>query len=94
MKAVFGQPVLANPWRLCGMAVAAQLQRCGYGGLVRDACLAHIAEQHATLLWCNARVPAVGFYQRAGLESLGDQFDIPTVGPHYIMARPVDQLIK
>ncbi len=39
------------------------------------------------LLWCNARVVALGFYTKLGLHTEGDEFDIPGIGPHYVMTR-------
>ncbi|WP_114166099.1 GNAT family N-acetyltransferase [Exiguobacterium sp. TNDT2] len=35
--------------------------------------------------WCNAREVAVRFYERNGLVKIGDAFDIPGIGPHYVM---------
>ena len=37
--------------------------------------------------WCNARTPAVGFYQKQGWTVVSDLFDIPSAGPHYRMAK-------
>ena len=34
------------------------------------------------LRWCNARMTAVGFYQRHGWTIVSPVFDIPTAGPH------------
>ena len=39
------------------------------------------------LLWCNARLIAVPFYQKLGWTIVSDQFDIPTAGPHHRMMR-------
>ena len=38
-------------------------------------------------LWCNARTPAVGFYQRMGWAVVSDVFEIPTAGPHVRMTK-------
>ena len=38
-------------------------------------------------LWCNARLPAVPFYQRLGWRIISDRFDVPTAGPHHRMRR-------
>ena len=40
------------------------------------------ARSPVRLFWCNARVPALRFYQRHGWRIVSDQFDIPTAGPH------------
>jgi len=42
------------------------------------------------LLWCNARVPAVGFYESLGWRVVSERFEIPTAGPHVKMVRRLD----
>jgi len=42
---------------------------------------------YALQFWCNARKPAVRFYQRLGWKTDGEEFDIPTAGPHFKMTR-------
>ena len=37
------------------------------------------------LLWCNARLAAVGFYERAGMVTTGDVWEEPVIGPHIAM---------
>lgn len=70
--------------RLRGMAVEPALQGQGIGAALvwRMQAIAQEANQE---LWCNARVPAVGFYEKLGWRTEGEPFDIPTVGPHYVM---------
>lgn len=70
--------------QLRGMAVAPGHQGRGIGAaLVREA--QRRARESGRGLWCNARVSAVGFYQKMGWQIDGDRFDIPDVGPHYVM---------
>jgi GNAT superfamily N-acetyltransferase len=60
--------------------------RTGIGrALLRVAERELAAEGGPRLLWCNARLGAVGFYERLGWTVVSDVFDIPTVGPHRIM---------
>ena len=42
-------------------------------------------EQRRPSLWCNARLHAVGFYERQGWKVEGDEFDVPDIGPHFVM---------
>ncbi|MCW2955518.1 MAG: acetyltransferase, family [Thermoleophilia bacterium] len=77
-------------WRLRGMAAAPSAQRTGGGAAALAAVEAHVREHGGTLLWCNARTPAVPFYERAGWVVVGDEFDIPGVGPHFVMEKPLD----
>ena len=54
-----------------------------------EGCVDLVAESGGAELWCNARLPAVGFYRRGGFEVVSDEFDVPGIGPHVVMARAV-----
>jgi ribosomal protein S18 acetylase RimI-like enzyme len=82
-------PELPAAWRLRGMATDAALQGRGVGRGVLDALLAGIVARGGALVWCNARTTAAGFYERAGFHVVGDVFEIPDLGPHARMARPL-----
>ncbi len=75
----------ASAFRLRGMATRPDLQGTGLGRAVLRRCIEHAREAGAEVLWCNARVGALGFYRRLDFETLGDAFDIPGIGPHYVM---------
>jgi GNAT superfamily N-acetyltransferase len=79
------QPEVEEAWQLRGMATLPEVRGFGCGGSLVRACLDHAHEQGGTLLWCNARTPAVRFYLKHGLQTLGKEFDIPTAGPHFRM---------
>ena len=70
--------------QLRGMATAPEWQGKGVGGAVLEAVQAH-ALNRGLPLWCNARVSAVGFYEKSGWQTEGAIFDVPTVGPHMTM---------
>jgi ribosomal protein S18 acetylase RimI-like enzyme len=76
-------------WRLRGMAVPSKYQGMGYGAALLRACMEHARHQGGTLLWCNARTPAAGFYRKLGFEVKGNEFELPGIGPHYLMWRPL-----
>ena len=67
-------------WQLRGMAVAPSWRGAGVGGQL----LRHITEHLPAprTVWCNARLPAVGFYQRHGWAVVSEPFEIAGVGPH------------
>ena len=46
-----------------------------------------IKNNHVSRLWCNARVTAIGFYEKVGFEKVSDEFEIPDVGPHVLMSK-------
>jgi GNAT superfamily N-acetyltransferase len=79
-------------WRLRGMATRPELRGQGVGRRLLLGCFRHVRAAGGGLLWCNARCVALGFYQRLGLRTEGAQFDIPGIGPHYVMCRWLAQL--
>ena len=82
-------PDLVDAWQLRGMATIPSAQRQGCGSALVRACIDAAEQAGAKILWCNARRPASAFYLRHGFEILGEEFDIPTAGPHYRMWRSV-----
>jgi predicted GNAT family N-acyltransferase len=57
-------------YQLRGMATCQNYQHMGVG---------------KKLLWCNARVTALSFYEKLGFISVGEEFEIHLVGPHFVM---------
>ena len=75
-------------WQLRGMATEPEFQKRGIG----QALLAHaegtiLKASDVHLFWCNARVPAVGFYEKQGWVCVSEAFEIPTAGPHRRMRK-------
>ena len=65
-------------WQLRGMAVAAHQQGTGLGAQVLLAAVDVVRQAAGPLLWANARVSALGFYERLGFSIVGSVF---THGP-------------
>ena len=78
-------------WRLRGMATRPEARNQGIGSAVLQGCIAHVGSQGGGLLWCNARVPAIGLYRRAGFTTYGDEWVDPDIGPHIVMWRTVGE---
>jgi ribosomal protein S18 acetylase RimI-like enzyme len=76
-------------WRIRGMATTPQARGRGAGTAVLDALAAHAIAQGATRLWCNARTPARSLYERAGFRIASDEFELPDIGPHFVMERNI-----
>jgi GNAT superfamily N-acetyltransferase len=75
-------------WQLRGMATDHAHQGRGYGGELPRYALSFVAlDSQVRLFWCNARVPAIPFYERHGWKVDSEEFDIPTAGPHRKMAK-------
>lgn len=77
-------------YRLRGMATHPDFQRKGLSRELLKVAFPIIKQNLCTLVWCNARVEAVGFYQTVGFEKVGEQFDIPDVGLHYLMFKKIE----
>ncbi len=78
---------MAAGWRLRGMATDPEARGRGHGRRLLSASVDHVAAAQGGELWCNARLVAVPFYRAAGFEVVGGEFDIPGIGPHYVMRR-------
>ena len=75
-------------WQLRGMAVDEGCQGQGIGRAILLEIERSILEQSdVRLMWCNARLAALGFYGGMGWDAVGDRFQIPTAGPHYKMTK-------
>jgi len=76
-------------FQLRGMAVLDEFQKKGYGERLVSEAEICIREQNGSLIWFNAREAAVDFYKKMGYEIVGDAFDIPTIGIHFVMRKMV-----
>jgi ribosomal protein S18 acetylase RimI-like enzyme len=83
-------------WRLRGLASEPALQGRGLGGRVLDFGIAELARRLAArgeasaALWCNGRTGAQRFYERHGFQPIGELFETPGTGPHYVFWRRID----
>ncbi len=76
-------------FQLRGMAVLDEFQKKGYGERLVSEAECCIKEQNGSLIWFNAREAAVDFYKKMGYEIVGDAFDIPTIGIHFVMKKMI-----
>ena len=72
-------------FQLRGMATLVDFQGFGAGKLMLEKALSILKEFNIDCLWCNARIKAVNFYKKQGLQTFGEKFDIAYVGEHYVM---------
>ncbi len=75
--------------RIRAMATAPEVRGQGVGELLLDACVDEARAQGALLVWCNARLAAVGFYRRYGFRAVSEPFSVEGIGPHVRMARTI-----
>lgn len=72
-------------YQLRGMAVAKKQQGKGLGKAIFLKGEEILKKKSINILWFNARTSAVNFYKKLGGKISGEEFHIPTVGPHYLM---------
>jgi predicted N-acetyltransferase YhbS len=79
-----------NAWQLRGMAVSGDLQGAGIGAKVLLGAIDVVRDAGAPLLWANARVTALGFYERLGFEVVGEEYlHGPLQLPHKVIVLPL-----
>jgi len=74
-----------NSYQLRGMAVKKDLQEKGIGKEIVRITLEVLKDRNCSLVWCNAREKAVGFYENLGFIKVGEHFQIPKVGFHFVI---------
>ncbi len=75
-------------WRLRGMATDDGFRSKGIGrSLLNFAEQILLNENPIRLFWCNARAPAIRFYESQDWKIVSDVFEVPTAGPHYVMMK-------
>ena len=72
-------------FQLRGMAVLNEYQGLGFGNTILDEVCKFVEAKKAEILWFNAREIAVKFYQNYGFSVLGNSFEIPEIGTHFVM---------
>lgn len=77
-------------YRLRGMATLPEHQGQGLSSALLRTAFPVIKQNQCTLLWCNAREKAMGFYSKVGFTATGDHFSIPHVGKHVLMSIKID----
>lgn len=77
-------------YQLRGMATLETYQGMGAGKLMMKEIFVKFKAMEIGCLWCNARIEAVDFYKKQGLQIYGLRFEIPYIGAHYLMFKKLD----
>jgi predicted GNAT family N-acyltransferase len=75
------RPEARVPWQLRGMATAPTVRGAGAGRQLVAEGLERVAKLGGDLVWCDARIGAVGFYERMGFRVVTEPYD-KTWGVH------------
>ncbi len=78
---------LRQAWRIRGMAVLTIFQGQSIGSQLLESCINHAISEKGEVVWCNARSNVVKFYHRAGFKVIGDEFELPNIGSHFLLAK-------
>ena len=72
-------------YQLRGMATLESHRGKGIGNQLVNFAVVYMRGQKVNYVWCNARKKAVPFYKNLGFETISDEFDVPVIGPHYVL---------
>ncbi len=90
VASIYSEPIpgTTDPaWRIRGMATLPEHRGEGHARRLVEAGLTRARQIHPGPAWCNARTTAAGYYERLGFNPLGEEFEIPDIGPHFVMVR-------
>ena len=76
---------LGEGYQLRGMATAEEFRGRGIGNQLLNFGIVYLRGQKVNYLWCNARKKALPFYLNMGFEIISDEFELPGIGPHYVL---------
>lgn len=76
-------------YQLKGMATLESHRYQGLSSELLKMAFPIIKQNLCTLVWCQARSEAIGFYQKVGFEKIGEEFTIEGAGKHYLMFKKV-----
>lgn len=73
--------------QLRGMAVLENYQGKGLGAQLLNKAEEIILKKNIHIIWCNARIIAVPFYEKLGFQKISKPFEIAPIGIHFVMKK-------
>jgi predicted GNAT family N-acyltransferase len=67
------------------MATTEKYRGKGLGNRLVNFAITYLRGQKVNYIWCNARKKALQFYLGVGFEVVSPEFEVPGIGPHYVM---------
>jgi GNAT superfamily N-acetyltransferase len=77
-------------YRLRGMATLPEYQGRGLSSALLRTAFPVIKQNQCSLLWCNAREQAIGYYLKVGFKPTGEVFSVPNIGNHILMSIKIE----
>jgi GNAT superfamily N-acetyltransferase len=79
-----------HQYQLRGMATQPECQNQGLSRELLKMAFPIIKQNLCSLLWCNAKITAVGFYEKVGFKKYNDEIiEIPEIGQHILMYKQI-----
>ena len=72
-------------FQLRGMGTLSEYRGKGYGKLLVRRSEEYLISRGIQTIWCNARTEAIGFYKSLNYNTIGEPFNVPKIGIHYLM---------
>ena len=72
-------------FQLRGMGTLSEYRGKGYGKLLVRQSEEYLISIGIQTIWCNARTEAIGFYKSLNYNTIGESFNVPKIGIHYLM---------
>ena len=79
-----------NGFRLRGMATHPDFIRNSYASKLMNESIKLLQDKKCDVIWCNARLIAIDFYKSLGFLTIGPEFNIKDIGPHYKMYKKLN----
>lgn len=76
-------------YRLRAMATDSAFRRLHAGDTLIQFALRELEMRGVAVLWCDARLVAVPFYEQLGFKKFDDVYEVPLIGPHHFMWKEV-----
>ena len=76
-----------SQFQLRGMATLPEVRGLGFGKELINKSVEILKAKNTTILWCNARIVALPFYEKLGFKIVGEPFDIEIIGTHYVLVK-------
>ena len=79
-----------HQYQLRGMATLPEYQGRGLSSELLNMAFPIIKQNFCTLLWCNARTSAIGYYEKVGFQKHDENvFEIEGIGSHVLMFKNI-----
>lgn len=76
-------------FQLRGMGTLLKYRRKGYGKFLVLRAEEYLMSKNIHKIWCNARVESLNFYIKLNFKIIGESFDVPEIGMHYLMFKEI-----